>query len=223
MKNLLFTGIPTPVENKDGNEKAISALAAYVKENLDGFGIVFVLRLLCDFSYIIFDALLVYFMDSLTDGFMFTWDFLDVFNKDVIDRKDPLTLLFPHIAKCHMAQYAVDGSQTNLYAMCSLVQNVMMEKFFIIGWMVFLVFGIMTVINVAYFLLLSLPCCRYATLNLTSKSQKELLKKKFDGLSTLQKFGLWYAISFIKSKVDNVSYKKFIQQFVSKQTAVKTD
>ena len=104
MKNLLFTGIPTPVENKEGNEKAISALAAYVKENLDGFGIVFVLRLLCDFSYIIFDALLVFFMDSLTDGFMFTWDFLDVFNKDVIDRKDPLTLLFPHIAKCHMAQ-----------------------------------------------------------------------------------------------------------------------
>ena len=32
-----------------------------------------------------------------------------------------------------------------------------------------------------------------------------------------------FCISFIKSKLDNVSYKKFIQQFVSKQTAVKTD
>ena len=172
---LFFAGIPTPVQNKEGNEKSISSLAVYVHENRDGFGIVFISRILCDSAYIGLDALLVYFMDLVTSGFMFQWNFLEVFNKDVIDRKDPLALLFPHIAKCHMAQYEVDGTQSNLKAMCSLVQNVMMEKFFIIGWLIFLVFGILTLISVAYFLLLSTPVSRYSVICVNGKLQENLL------------------------------------------------
>ena len=218
--NFCFTGIPNPVEDKVGNEKTISSLAAFVHENRCGFGVVFVTHVLCDLAYIGLDILFVYFMDAATNGFMFRWEFLEVFNKDVGDRTDPLTHLFPHIAKCKLTQYSVDGSKSNLYAMCSLVQNVMMERFFIIGWVLFLVFGSMTVLSLAYFLLMSaIPCSRYALIRVTKGELHEnLLRKKFSGLGFLQKLGLWYAISVIKSKLDAISYKKFVTKFLEEKT-----
>ena len=75
---------------------------------------------------------------------------------DVENRSDPLATLFPHVAKCSLKQISVTGDLEPLFAKCSLVQNVMVEQFFIISWILFLVLGILAIVRLAFFLLMAI-------------------------------------------------------------------
>ena len=92
-----FPGIPNPIEDKDLNEKKISALADFINENRNGYVQPFVAHVLCDICYIGLDALFVYFMDTATNGFMFKGEFLqvnNVFQHDTAVEKYVLNVFF---------------------------------------------------------------------------------------------------------------------------------
>ena len=58
----------------------------------------------------------------------------EISNMDPTDRRDPMNLVFPKVAKCNFYRMGASGTEQNRDAMCVLPVNIFNEKIYIFLW-----------------------------------------------------------------------------------------
>ena len=95
-----------------------------------------------------------YLMDHLTKNELWNSIFngFEILTQLPNERHDELYFIFPHIAKCAVSTYGVGGNKVPYDVICTLSQNDLFEKIFILEWiflslmmsLIILIFGFKT-------------------------------------------------------------------------------
>ena len=142
-----------------GKEDKRRAAVQYFVQNIKTHNGYMVKYVVCEILNFVNVLCQIYFLDKFLDG-QFTQ-----FGKDVIiagtrNTSDPLTKVFPKMAKCTLEIIGVNGDPVSKQGSCFLGINALNEKIYILLW--FWLHGL-TVVTAIY---LIYQCCTWASLKL---------------------------------------------------------
>merc|ERR1712228_1048482 len=82
--------------------------------------------------------------------FTFGLEVIAFAERDQEDRLDPMIYVFPRMTKCTFHKFGTSGEIEKHDAMCILPLNIVNEKIYIFIWFWFLVLGFLTILVIAY-------------------------------------------------------------------------
>lgn len=144
-------------------------------------------------------------------NFEFSTYGLDVFNyteSNQNERIDPISNVFPTIAKCSFSKYGPSGTVQTQDALCILTINVLYQKVYIFLWFWFIFLAVISICNLLYRILTS---CSHSfrqlifriKYGLISRNDTTFLCSKFD-------IGDWFMLNQIGKNIDAFAFKNLI-------------
>ena len=94
----------------------------------------------------------MFLVDRFFDGTFLTFgiEVISFSLRDQEDRIDPMVYIFPRMTKCTFHKFGTSGEIEKHDAMCILPLNIVNEKIYIFIWFWFLVLGFLTILVIAY-------------------------------------------------------------------------
>jgi len=141
---------------------------------------------------------------------------LDIFRFTAMDpreRGDPMSQIFPKVAKCSFEKYGSSGSIQKIDGLCLLPLNVLNEKIYVFLWFWFLFIAVLSIFNSIFrsVVMISSKFRLFLLRNVSSGSpQIELttINEQFD-------IGDWFILCQIGKNLDIVIFKELVSSLAN--------
>ena len=157
-----------------------------------------------------------FFMDYLFDGEFGTYGF-DVFRfvgMPPEDSNDPMSRVFPKMAKCTVYKFGVSGSMQKNDGMCVLPLNIVNEKIYLFLWFWFVFLSALTGLWLVYRLVvIFIPKVR---LYLLRGKYKIAHQKDVETINSWCKIGDWYLFYQMSKNMDMLMCREVISDLANK-------
>lgn len=198
------------LENYFGREERMTALSKYVTRTLHQHQAWAVKFFVCEFLNLVVVVATLFFTDWFLGGEFLSYgaSVFDVANQDVEDRWDPMTLVFPKVAKCTFRTIGYSGTLQVLDTMCIIAANIVSEKVYLFLW-VWLIF-LTTVTSVGLLLrLLSflMPSVRKFSLKMRVERS---VHRELDALLGSASISDWFLLHSLAKNMERSVFSEFV-------------
>lgn len=146
----------------------------------------------------------IFLTDWLLSGYFITYGYDLLVQTDI----NPMTLVFPKLAKCEYRFYGMSGSEQNSDALCLLPLNVVNEKLFIFLWFWFLLLAILSAYQMLY------RSCMLVSRTIREKMLRArcryLSQKTTDIIIDNFSYGDLFFLDLLSKNVNPIIYKELI-------------
>lgn len=191
----------------DQMEKKCRFLCDYFDKNMSYHSLYFYRFVFCELLNLVNVIGQMFLIDWYLDHEFSTygWDVLNYIHMDQDERMDPMSELFPKMAKCTFYKYGPSGSVESRDGLCVLAINVFNEKVYVFLWFWFIVLAVITGLAVLY-RLLTIVSLQLRYLLLKSKF-RIASKRDVQYLSYNMSVGDWFIFNQIGQNVDPFAFK----------------
>lgn len=186
------------------------ATVAYFKRTLGSHNLYVAKYVFCEMLNFANILSQIYFMDFFLGGQFTTYgtEVLKISETAIENRTDPMSKVFPKVAKCTFNNYGPSGTVEIKDGLCVLAINIINEKIYIFLWFWFLTLLTWTGIH----LLIRFLSIASQHFRLTILANRSKASKKSDLKDVLQKcsYGDWFLLTQLAKHFDPAVYHEFI-------------
>lgn len=157
--NVVLGGLDQPILEEGTRQKKHKVLSNYMLDNLNMHTFWAWRFFFCEALSFVIVIGNIYFTDFFLGGTFLKYgsDVIEFSDMDPMDRVDPMTKIFPTVAKCNFRSYGPSGTVEIHDTMCVLAVNIINQKIYILLWFwmvglavltgLWLVFRILTIVS----------------------------------------------------------------------------
>jgi hypothetical protein len=215
MKNLASI-FKYPTFEGESRKDGIRQLSTYLARKLHRNRTYAYSYVVCEFLNLANLSGQIYVMYSALQGSPFRdgFTFATMFEVNHINRKDPISQIFPTIAECEIADFqGPSGLIAKKYAACMLPINNVNEKIFVFLWCLFLAVAACSGLLLIYrFLTIAIPSFRTLLLK---KSADLIPETKTEKLMQHCHFADWFILRKLSQNMDFLLFNELIHELSS--------
>ncbi|GLV34624.1 Innexin 2 [Carabus blaptoides fortunei] len=121
---------------------------------------------------------------------------------------NPMSHVFPKLAKCTYADYGPSGSIQNIDALCVLPLNVVNEKLYVVLWFWFCLLSVISLLSLVYRVVVFMS--KTVRSYLLMAQVRYLNKSVANAIVTNLSFGDWFVLYQIGKNVNPIIFQEFI-------------
>ncbi|KAL4127160.1 hypothetical protein QTP88_011358 [Uroleucon formosanum] len=201
--------------DKEQKSKSISQLVEYFIDNLHTHNIYLMWYYICEMLNFVNVFTQMTFLNYFFEGEFGLYG-LDVFRFTAMDpreRGDPMSRIFPKVAKCTFEQYGSSGTIQKVDGLCLLPLNVLNEKIYVFLWFWFLFIAVLSSFSLVYRTAVVISS-KFRFLLLRKKSRLSP-RNKLIAINEQFNIGDWFILCQIGKNCDAVIFNELISNLAN--------
>ena len=210
--SLLLQDLNVPIVDADAKRERIKLLVEYFTTNKHNHNVYALKFFFCEILNFVNVFGQIYFTDLFLDGAFTTYgtDVLAMSETDALDGVDPMSRIFPKMAKCTFHKFGPSGTVEKFDGLCVLPLNIINEKIYIFLWFWFIILCCVTGIQILYkVVIMALPSLREVLL----KTRGRLVPSfETEAVSRKCQLGDWFILYQLAKNMDPLIYRQFMDE-----------
>lgn len=197
--------------NRELMDEKCQILCSYMENHLQQQNIYFFRFVFCEILNFINVVSQMFLMDRFLDGEFstFGWDVVSFTEMQQHERIDPMSLVFPKLAKCTFYQYGGSATIENIDALCVLPVNVVNEKIYVFLWFWFVILATVSGLGLVYRVMtICMPWLRLVLLKTRHRIAAASIDIEF--LCSHFAIGDWFVFYQISCNMDSIAFHQTV-------------
>ncbi|KAG0694866.1 Innexin inx2 [Chionoecetes opilio] len=206
------------LKNYFNRKQMIDTLVKYITRTMNGHRMWAYRFFFCELLNLLVVVATLFFTDWFLGGEFLTYgaNVFAVASLDPEDRTDPMTYVFPRMAKCTFRSFGASGTIQVRDVMCLIATNIINEKIYLFLWVWLVLLTALTALWMLYRLLtILLPPLRHHILKIRASPS---VRREVELIMHRASLSDWFILVNLSRNMEQSVFSEFLRAFVAEES-----